>query len=56
MIGMIQKVRNGKTDETDEKIFEAQRNKGNGDSNTDSKYLKVVSLPSTIDQVILMNL
>ncbi len=53
---MIQKVCNGKTDETDEKIVKAQTNLGEGDSNTDSQRLKFVSLPSTIEQIILINL
>ncbi len=53
---MIQKLCNGKTDKTDEKIVEARTNQGDGDSNTDSQRLKVVSLPSTIELIILINL
>ncbi len=53
---MIQTLRNGKTDETDEKIVEAQTNQGDGDSNTNSQRLKFVSLPSMIEQIILINL
>ncbi len=45
-----------KTDETNEKIVEAQRNQGDGNSNTDFKRLTFVSLLSTIKQIILINL
>ncbi len=56
VIEMIQTLRNGKMDETDEKIVEARTNQGDGDSNTDSQRLKFVSLPSTIELIILINL
>ncbi len=49
VIEMIKTLCDGKTDETDEKIVEARRNQGDGDSNTDSHRLKFVSLPSTIE-------
>ena len=43
-------------DKINEKIVEAWRNKGNSNSNTKFKCLKSVSFPSTIDQIILINL
>lgn len=46
---MIQKVCNGKTDETHKKIVDAQKNQDNGNNNTDSKCLKFVSFPSIIN-------
>ncbi len=56
VIEMIQMLCDGKTDETDKKIVEAQTNQGDGNSNTDSQHLKFVSLLSTIEQIILINL
>ena len=56
MMEIIQIVCDSKIDKTDEKIVEAQRNQGDGDSNTNIKYLKFVSFLSTIDQIILINL
>ncbi len=53
---MIQMLCIGKIDDTDEKIVETRRNQGDGDSNIDSKCLKFVNLPSTIEQIILINL
>ena len=55
-MGIIQIVFDGKTDETDEKIVEAQRNQGNGNSNTNNKCLKFVRFLLIIDQIILINL
>ncbi len=42
-------LHDGKTDETDENIVEVRRNQRDGNSNTDSKRLTFVSLPSTIE-------
>lgn len=53
---IIQKVCNGKTNETDEKIVKVRKNEDNSDSNSDSKHLKFVGFPLKIDQVILINL
>ena len=52
----VQKICNDKTDESDKKVVEAQTNYDNGNSNTDSKYLKFVSFLSIINQIILINL
>ncbi len=46
-------------DETDDKLIGTQTtrsNPGNDNSNNNSKHLKFVSFPSTIDQIILSNL
>ena len=53
---IIQTVCNGKIDKTDKKIVEVQRNQGDGNSNTNFKYLKFVNFLSMIDQIILINL
>ena len=53
---MIQKDCNCKIDKTDKKVMEIQKNLGNGNSNTDFRRLIFVNFPSTIDQVILINL
>ena len=53
---IIQIICNSKMDETDEKIVEAQKNQGNNNSNINNKCLKFVSFPSTINQIILINL
>ena len=56
MIEIIKTLCNRKTGE---KVLYTQKNQGdqgNDDSNTNSKSLKFVSFPSTIDQIILINL
>ncbi len=43
-------------EEIDDKMIETQRDQSDGDSNTNSKYLKFVNFLSIIDEVILINL
>ena len=49
MIEIKQIVCNGKTNEINKKIVEAQRNQGNSNTNPNNKYLKFVHFLSIID-------
>ncbi len=46
---IIQKVCNGKTDDTNEKVVKAYKNQSNSDSNTNTKNLIFVCFLSKID-------